>query len=63
MKIQSKAAPKPTFEPIQITITVESHAEMKALEQLCRISQERDQRFYPQLTQLATDLLPHVTAC
>lgn len=62
MKIASRPAPKPVFDAIEVTIRIESQAEMKAMEQLCRIAQEKDATFYSALKQLATELLPHVTA-
>jgi hypothetical protein len=61
VKITSRPAPKPVFDAIEVVIRIESREEMNAMQQLCRISQERDQSFYPVLAKLAEDLLPHVT--
>jgi hypothetical protein len=61
MKINSAGAARPSFNPIAITITVESLEEMKALKRLCEAAQGMSEPTQVAFGKLVAELLPHVT--
>lgn len=63
MKIESAPAPRPKFNPINVTFTIESDEEMRALEFMC----EHQSVYIPEhhhksvIARFLAQLRPHVT--
>ena len=61
MNITSRAAPKPTFDAIELVIRIESLREMQALQKMCE-GRSYTASEIDLVVRFKRELLPHVTA-